>query len=250
MEKFQAFVAFLKITLNYHYNHRVCPAHDMNHSREMILLGRKIKALSLYKTLDLDEFEVACWIHSTDRSGTLRETIGFKNGMPMPEYLEKWKAFLTQLLADSPFDYNARDRIIDAVLQHAKKDDESKDSVLLTSLRIADKVVRFSTIGISSISANHRDNAFYDVKNPFNYDSTEETKLKSVYNDFCRVLEWYKMLPSDQARSLISIDDLKFQVLFQRRMGAQIAEIAEKKNEVENDIMKALGKYYELVKED
>jgi hypothetical protein len=250
MEDLRLFIANLIGILGPHYDHKVCPAHDLSHSKEMIRLARKIKAIPAYKTLDPDEFEVACIMHSTDRSNTLREVIGFKKGMPFGEFKTTWANYLRTLLATSPFDDVARERIIDAILQHAKKDDEPGDSVLLTALRIADKVVRFNSIGVMAIAANHRDNQFYDENNPFNYDSTEETKLKSVYNDYCRVLEWFKMLVCDAARNLIPLKQLKRYVEFMRWAGEDIAEITGVPNEVENDIKKALGKYYHLVSQE
>jgi hypothetical protein len=250
MNDLRKYIANLTGILVPHYDHKVCPAHDLSHSKEMIQLGRKIKAIPAYKTLDPDEFEVACIMHSTDRSITLREIIGFKKGMPFGEFKTTWSNYLKTLLNNSPFDDVARERIIDAILQHSKKYDDPGDSVLLTALRIADKVVRFNSIGIMAIAANHRDNQFYDENNPFNYDSTEETKLKSVYNDFCRVLEWYGLLPSDATRNLIPLEKLKRYVQFMRWAGEDIAEITGKINEVENNIEKAMGPYYYLVKRD
>jgi hypothetical protein len=242
------YVSYLYEILAVHYDHRVCPAHDLDHSREMIRMARQIKAIQHCKTLDLEEFEVACIIHSTDRSMTLRELMGLKSETPFKEMLDRWKSYLTKLLSLSPFDDTSRERIIDAVLQHPKKqDDLEHDSVLLTALRIADKVVRFGPLGILSMAANHRDNPLYDRNQPFNYTSSVENKLKSVYNDFCRVLEWYGMLPFDEARTLIPMEYLLYQINFMRKLGKQIAEITEKANESENDIIKALGKYYETV---
>ena len=243
------FCSSLISQLKYHYENRVCPAHDLSHSKEMILFGPRIKAIALCQKLNLDEFEVACLIHSTDRSSTLRDIIGFKNGMPPLEFKEKWSDFLYFLLKPGPFDQEAQDRIVNAILHHAKKDDDLKhDSVLLTALRIADKVVRFGALGVWSISANHRDKPMYQQDFPFNYTSTVESKLTSVYNDLCRVLEWYGMLPSDEARALITRENLDFQITFHRAIGKQISEITGIRNDSEDDIKKAMGQYYDRVK--
>lgn len=210
--------------------------HDVTHVERLAARGRKIGTILKF---DPDELAAAVWLHNLDRATLLGPEIKEAGGLAN---------YCRTLLIDSPFNPEQRERIIDAVLQHPKKDDDPSDSPLLTALRIADKLDRIGPLGILSIPAFRGPNLLpYDSKQPFGYDSTVEGKLKSIYNDFFRVLEWYGMLPSDEARSLVNIQRLRFFAEFLRMLGEEIAELTGAENLVEKDIRKALGTYYHQV---
>ncbi|MBI3442661.1 MAG: hypothetical protein HY007_02755 [Candidatus Sungbacteria bacterium] len=245
---FHAYLANLTATLISHYTPpNTGVGYDYNHIYEMLMWGPKIKALEPYRHLDLNEFVIAVWLHNTDRPALLKKEIGFvaDRRMSAGEFATVWAAYLHKLLVDSPFDEATRDRIVDAVIQHPKKFDEPGDSVLLTTLRIADKIVRFGPLGMIGQPANNRGHMFYDPKKPFGFGSTRESDLQTVYDDFMRVLEWYGILPSDEARSLVPISWIKAVLAFLRVMGEQIAMYTGKENLIELDLKKALGAYYE-----
>jgi hypothetical protein len=246
LETYLAYLNGLETVLLSHYTPpNTLVGYDYNHIFEMLVLGPRIKAFRLYEDLDLKEFSVAVWLHNTDRPTSLKDLIGFTKGMPEKDFKEVWGEYLRKLLEDSPFTEEVRNKIVGAVLEHPKKNDGPDDSVLLTALRIADKVVRFGPLGMMGQPSNNRGNVFYDLRKPFDYESTVEGRLKSVYNDYMRVLEWYAMLPSDEARSLIRPRWMEAQLLYLRVLGEQIAEYTGFPNGIESDIKKALGSFYE-----
>ncbi len=187
------FLKWLSDFLRPHYTPpAIAGGHDWTHVERLITLA---SGITRFLNFNMDEFQAAAWLHNLDRATNLKEVVKINGGL---------KAYCLKLLSEGPFDEDAQERIVDAVLQHNKKDDEPGDSTLLQALRIADKVDRFGPLGIMAISAHQGPNLIsYDPHNPFGYDSTAEDKLKSVYNNFMRVLEWYGMLPSAHARALI-----------------------------------------------
>jgi hypothetical protein len=187
---------------------------------------------------NMQEYEVACWLHNIDA------------GVEGKKPFDSVEPELRRLLAESPFDDTARERIIDAVRKHSKLKDEPGDSYLLTALRIADKLDRLgeATMGIiAACSMRGIQVMAYDPAHPFGYTSTVEGKLKSIYNDFMRQLEWYGMLPSDEARGLVPLTSMRFYVEFVRRFAVFIVNHHGGKNLVEKDLIQALGKYHRVI---
>jgi HD superfamily phosphodiesterase len=207
--------------------------HEFIHVERMIALAARISKIL---TFDMNEFRAAAWLHNLDRCPVFKPDIE-QHGL---------RGVCLNILAESPFSEEARERIGDTVLEHNKKEDEPGDSTLLTALRIADKLDRFGPLGILAAAAHQGPRLLaYDPERPFLYDSTEEGKLKSIYNNLFRILEWVTMLPSDEARDLINPRRMRFYIAFLRELGAEIAEVTGKPNEVEVDIKKALGSFYE-----
>ena len=228
------YLAWLKGVLEPRYTPPLVPAgNDRLHCDRMASYwGPRIRA---FLDFDLQEYEVTCWLHNLD--------VSVSSKMPW----SKTEPELRGLLAESPFDDEARNRIVDAIKQHAKFKDSPDDSTILQALRIADKVDKLddATMGIIGACAMRGVQVLaYDPVRPFNYASTEESKLRSIYNDFFRQLEWYGMLPSDEARALVSDDSMRFYVTFVRRFATFIARATGLTNESEGDIQKALGVYY------
>ncbi len=200
----------------------------------MEVMGPKIATILNFNS---DEYVAAVWLHNVDRNPETKTRIQ-RTGISLG-------AICLGFLLDSPFEEETKIRIVDAVLQHPKKDDDPSDSTLLTALRIADKLDRMGPLGIMA-SAAFRGNDLlpYDPQYPFGYSSTDEGKLRSCYNDLFRILEWYGMLPSEKARALVNHGRLLFFVNYIRELGNEIAEATGDANRVEDDIRQALGNYY------
>jgi len=233
--------------------------HDWPHVFRMLRMGPEIR-----KRLDFDlgEFCTAVILHNLDRSTLLRSIIKERglgwiraNFSNLPEDEGNREAMIRRMglelytrdnLSQSPFDDAARDRIVVAVLEHAKKDDElDKDSTVLTALRIADKLDRFGALGVlASAAFRGNEKPAYDPARPFSYASTEEGKLQSLYNDLMRILEWYAMLPFDWAREMVDRRRMWMFVNFIRDLGEEIADATGVPNAVEKDIEQALGPHY------
>lgn len=215
--------------------------YDLNHILEMVALGPRIAAIPRYSSLNRGEFEVAVWLHNTDRPDKLARMI--RKGDEGSD--RRWAGYLNEPLEGSPFSREERDRIVSAILEHPKLMDEPDDSVLLTALRIADKVVRFGPLGMMGQPANRgQTQMFYNPEDPFKWASTAERSLTHVINDYFRVLEWYTMLPCDEARSLIDPEDFAVQLAYLRQLGKQISRVTGKRNEIECCIARALGPHY------
>jgi hypothetical protein len=232
---FATYFALLKGVLIPAYTPPRAPAgNDHLHCDRMATYwGPRIRA---FLAFDTAEYLTACWLHNLDVTQTGKRPF------------EEIEPELWGLLGDSPFGREARGRIVDAVRQHPKFKDDPADSALLTALRIADKVDKLddATMGIIGACAMRGTQVLaYDPKQPFHYGSTDDGKLKSVYNDFMRQLEWYGMLPSDEARSLVADDSMRFYVQFLRRYGAFVARHTGLKDECDDDLQKALGPYYD-----
>lgn len=209
--------------------------HDVEHVHRMVALGERIRRATQL-SFDQGEYQAAVWLHNLDRLSMVR---GVEKLIPLNHLLE-------YLLKESRFDYMARARIIDAVLQHSKKDDEPNDTPLLTALRIADKLDRLGPLGIVSGVAHSASMPLYDPANPFGYGTTVEGQMKTVYQNLFRMIEWVGMLPSDTARGLIDEKDMRAYLSFVRAFGAEIARRHNVLNESEDDIKQALGEYYEM----
>lgn len=212
-------------------------AHGPVHITGMLALGPRIQGIGgLNGPLCFDpyEFEAAVWLHNADRADGLKKEL----------HLQTLQAVVYVLLEESPFDPETRSRIADAVLQHSKKDDEPGDSDLLSALRIADKINRFSATGVWSAASHCWYLEPYNRKNPFGYGGTAEENLRSQYSALFRGLEWVKMLPSDEARDLIDRRGLRLFIEFIRCLGEEIARDLGVENRSEEDIRKALGPYY------
>lgn len=220
---------------------RVTAGHDWPHCDRMAQWGPKILGIQGLPEqgrlrFDMDEYVTGCWLHNYDR------VAGVEGG--------NVEGDLRALLCDSPFATERREGIIADMKAHPKFMDEPRDDHRLTALRIADKLDRLddSTLGIMVACAfNGTRLLFYDPANPFHCASTAERALKSLYNDFTRQLEWYKMLPSDEARGLVNMESLRFYITFVRRFAAAVTRHLNCENLVEDDIRQAFGPYYPRV---
>lgn len=237
--------------------------HDTTHVERLISIGKIVQRITKLQ-FDWNEFVAAVWLHNLDRALKLRKEIeergaawAQKNQAYFDDLIhdeEDVKAFIRvrgleiycrELLEWSPFNEDARDRIVDAVLHHSKFADEPGDSPLLTALRIADKVDRMGPSGIRDAAA-HRGQVLppYDEQRPFGYGSTEEDRMKTLYDDLFRILEWYGMLPSEEARRVVNMEYFCFYILYVRMLGKEIADRLGIENKVEEDIKQALGQHY------
>ena len=207
--------------------------HDWLHVERMIQISREIHFLAF----DFVEFDAAAWLHNLDRAPRIIELCRTQG----------LRALCLDYLSGSPFDAGARERITGAVVEHSKRDDETDDDPLLTALRICDKVdrFRFAANALLAIGA-HRGAAHlpYDPERPYGYGSLAESHLRTVACDFFRVLEWYAMLPSDEARALIDREDVEFLLHIVRRFGREVARHLGVEDRIEHDIQRALGAYY------
>ena len=240
-ERETQFLQELEAKLIPYYTPPACPGgHDFLHVKSMIQLGSRIQLLMSDENRkpNLLEYDVTCWLHNIDRPHELNKEIGGDK--------RKLADICYDYLSGSPLSTEQRLRIVDAVIEHPKfKDDLDRDSSVLTAIRIADKVVRLGPDGIVSAAAFRGPELLaYNPNNPFGYQSTVEGKLKTVYNDFMRVLEWYEMLPFDWARDLVRERDMNAYLSFVRSFGRMIAQRCDVMNKVEEDIQRALGKYY------
>ena len=216
---------------------KIVPGHDYLHVERMLILGPRIQGILGHEgkrlVFDPDEYETAVWLHSLDR---------------VEEFRGRDEDITAEFLADSPYDHAARARIFDVLRQHAKRDDEPGDSPLLTAVRVADKIDRLTPINIVAAGASLANLLPYDPADPWWHGgSTAEPRLRTQLTAFFRVLEWYAMLPSDEARALVSPVGLKAQIVFLRTTAAWLADLLDVPNEMEADIRLALGKYYDEV---
>src|SRR3989338_10316833 len=188
---------------------------------------------------DLDEYFVAVDLHNLDAS------LSFKREIKERGY----RAVCERLLAPGPFNAEAKERIIRAVTEHSKKDDEPGDSDLSVALRSADKIDRFAPSMLPGCgTCNPNLLAYDDSPNPFwGGEGTREGEVKTQYKAYFRNLEWYGMLPSDEARALVNPRFLKLIVEFLRCFGSEIAGHLGIPNRAEDDIRMAFGKHYEHV---
>jgi len=241
------FLQFLKKQLGELYQTKyaggIC--HDVDHVRRVEAFGPRI-AEATGLVFDPDEWVAAVWLHNLDRipGESYRKLYGPQPPMisaPLP--VVDWS--YDDWLQKSKFDAEARNRIIDAVQQHSKFKDDPADSHLLTALRIADKLDSLGPIGIVRSVSGRSTLPLYDPQKPFGFGSTVEGRMKTVYDDFFRVVEWVGMMPSDAARALINKQEFRANIDYLRALGREIAGRLGVDNLVEQDIKKALGSYYE-----
>ncbi len=217
---------------------RVKGAHDFTHVERMVSYSPKIQGVMGHEgrrlSFDPQEYVTACWLHNLDR---------------VPEVQELGdEATARILLAESPYDAEARERLVDVLRQHSKKDDEPGDSHLLTAVRIADKLEGFEPRNLLGCGASLPALLPYDPAHPYwRGGTTVESQLKTQLAGIFRVVEWYAMLPSDEARALVPPVCLKAQITWLRAMGIRLADYLGVRNEMEADISRALGPHYESV---
>lgn len=222
-------------------------AHDVWHVIRMVKLGSRIRQ-HCQLTFSLQEFEIAAWLHNIDRVQPYLSDIELLESSGH-SYKEALAVVVERFFRDrgNPFfeGVEAEARIIRAVVQHSKKDDEAGDSHLLTALRVADKLDRLNPLGVLSVASFRSSQVpLYDPKQPLACESTAEGRMKSVYEEFFRLIEWVGMLPSDDARGLIVKEELLALINFVRAVGAQLSRECDVPNIVEDNIKKALGAYY------
>ena len=205
--------------------------HDLVHVRGVERLGEKI--FPHMPNVVPEEYRVAVWLHNVDRCPLLKREAEEDGG----HY-----SHFHRLLWNCPFDGDGQKRIINAVLNHSKKEDDlTKDSPLLTALRIGDKLDRFTPLNIMAGPAHRSDIPHYDVSQPFGYQTNRPCHLKYyLWN-----LEWYAMLPYDWARGLVDKVYFRLFLSFIRELGRDIAERHQIPNGIEGEIRTALGRYYE-----
>lgn len=214
----------------YHLPH-VLGGHDMLHVKRMEKLGERI--LPNMPTVDPAEYKVTVWLHNLDRCVALKEDIVKRGGI---------QVFMRLLLQNSPFGEEQKERIIDAVSRHNKRDDDlTNDSPLLIALRIADKLDRFTPLNIMSGSAHRSNIPHFDFGMPFDYRNNKPCHLKYyLWN-----VEWYGMFPYDWARNLVDKEFFAGFLSFIRQTGRDISERLEIPNEIEKELRLALGRYYD-----
>lgn len=206
----------------------VSGGHDWRHVMGVASIGEKID----YLDFDLDEFRVASRLHNLDR-------LEHAESIDVEECMKA-------RLCTSNFSPNSSNRIIDAVMRHSQKDIQKGDSNLLIALMDSDKLDRFTPRNIIDAGA-HAENAgvpSFLMENPFGFTSTREKDRISSWLGFMANLEWVGMLSCDEARKLIDPEYLKLFISFLRLFGREIAEATGEDNKSEEDIKKALGKYY------
>jgi len=229
---FSDFLNWLGETLRPHYMPpNVLGGHDMVHVEGVLRLGERI--FPHMPEVVPDEYRAAAWLHNLDRCLSLKDSVRKSGGAA---------GFALELLRRSPFSADSRARIIDAVLQHSKKDDDlENDSLLLTALRIADKLDRLTPMNVLAGAAHRSDLPHYDAETPFDYRRNKPNHLKYLLWNF----EWYGMLPYDWARELVDPDFFRLFLSFLRELGRDISERHGIPNEIEAEIQSALGVYYE-----
>ncbi|HVM77101.1 MAG TPA: hypothetical protein VMU07_03045 [Candidatus Paceibacterota bacterium] len=215
----------------------VSRGHDFYHIERMVARGPEIRE---YLVFEMDEYVAAVWLHNVDRCVPLKQLTAELGGL---------RKCILSLLEGSDFSPEAKERIIDAVLQHSKKDDEPGDSPLLLALRVADKLDRFIPTLLVEAPASWGHLPIFVAQHPFGYDPTEAGERgtaghQSIYQTYYRVLEWIPMMP-EWARGLIRRDHLRLFITFLRLLGAQAADQFHVTNQVEDDIRHALGPCYE-----
>jgi hypothetical protein len=205
-------------------------------------LGRRlqgVQGLNGPMKFDLAEYDAAVDLHNIDRSHSFDKEIE-ASGYAVVCY---------RLLENSPFSGEAKGRIVQAAVEHGKKDDEPGDSDLAVALRCADKLDRFFPSAIVGCGTSHPHLFPYDESpHPFwGGSSTRENDLKTQYKMFFRPLEWYRMLPSDEVRALIKPRFLKLFIDFLRCLGEEASDYLGIENRAEDDLRTAFGKHYDSV---
>lgn len=185
-----------------------------------------------------NEFVTAVWLHNVDRTPGFRAAIA----------TESIRTVLLKLLQGSPFDTEARERIVSAAdpKNHGRRDDDPADTLLLGALRLADKWDRIGPLGVIGGPAFRGSRMLpYDPGNPFGYEDTAEHGMKTLYHDFFRILEWVRDFPLVRELCNEHPHRLRFFLAYVRAFGAEVAERHDIENRVEEDIEKAMGFFYE-----
>lgn len=207
--------------------------HDVTH---VLRLLETQKEIAEFLDFDRYEYQAAVWLHNADRSRQLLESFpGASLEVALAKFLEP-----------SPFDELARNRIVTAVLEHGKRDDGPNDSGLLQALRLADKWDRLGPLGVISWPAFRGSYLLpYNPANPFGYDSTAEGRMKTLYDGFFRILEWYSHFPLIRRLVGRHPERLRLFLDFVRAFGSEVGRCHNTPNQVEEDIKRALGSYYD-----
>ncbi len=260
----EKFFAELEKKLAPHYGPpNYSAGNDIDHIRRVIQIAESARGIDLNHNrvldFDSDELRAAALLHEMDRSKSLGKRVlrsgkkWAKNHLSQGEFLNEKalrkigiRQMVLYYLRGSGFSTEAKTRIVNAVIEHPKfADDLENDSGVLIALRIGDKIDRMGPLGLISAAAHRGGSAsLYDFNHPFGYGSTEEGRLKTIYDDHFRVFEWYAMLPCNAARRLAKPRFL-IRIFFMRELAKEIASASGVKNRVEEDLRKALGMYYE-----
>ncbi|HLD34959.1 MAG TPA: hypothetical protein VJB62_03795 [Patescibacteria group bacterium] len=231
------YLAMLKKTLTPLYTPpAIAGGHDLTHVLRMECLFYRLAGFiydQLSGIIQQAEYITAVWLHNIDRSKLVKK--------PSPQ---ETKIACDDLLRASPFSADSKDRIIDAVLQHAKWDDDPDDSFLLQALRLADKTDRIGVVGVICGAAFRGSIMLpYDPANPFKYQRLTEDDMRTLFQDYWRILEWWPKYPI--LRAFVGSQPLKEFLTFVRMYAAHIARMHEIPNTVEKNISQALGDCYE-----
>ncbi|MBI2064444.1 MAG: hypothetical protein HYT62_00100 [Candidatus Yanofskybacteria bacterium] len=201
--------------------------HDWTHPSRMLKIGEKLKHFILF---DNREFKAAVTLHNVDRIKSYRERI----------FNEGFGTVCRNLLFGIGFSEEAENRIIDAVEKHSKLD-KPDDSSLLIALRSADRLDWLGPIGVVGAAYMWTINGMYGDPDPFTL--TERGNPRNFYQDAIRQTEWYRMLPSDEVRSIVD-PHMPGRLCFLRSFAAEISDRHGIENMVERDLKRALGLHY------
>lgn len=220
--------------------------YDYNHVAEMTGLYDKFtKSVPRTAVVTRFVYMVTVLLHNTDRPDALKAQLG----IPSEGWKKRWEEYLRERLADFPGDGSKREEIIYAILQHSKRDDAPEDPILLTMLRVADKIVRFGALGIKGQAANRgRTAMFYNPVNPYQYadPGVDLAKIEDGMNvavDELRVTEWTGMIP-EFMMAMMPWHKVARTVQIIRWTGAEIAEQLGIEDRTEDCLRKALGVHY------
>ena len=226
---FLAYFAGLVEVLRQHYTMpHVDGPHDWTHPERMVNIGKELEPLIPFHW---HEFLVAVWLHNLDRAHFYRAHIQ-ELGLA---------GLCFELLDSSPFDADAKARIVDAVEKHLKLD-QPGDSLLLKAVQSADRLDWLGSIGIVGAAYFWTANGVYaDPSDPFA--PWEKGVPRNFWQDAIRQTEWYAMLPSDEVRA-IADRYMPARLSFLRAFAAEVSARHGVQNMVERDLQKALGPDY------
>lgn len=210
--------------------------HGPDHHQRMQNMYDEIS--NLIPGVDEKEYLAAVWLHSLDRHESVKKLSK-----------EELSFLLNVLLACSGFsETSSRQRIVSAVLEHSKFMDDPDDSPLLQALRLADKWDRIGALGVfSGLMWLGMRMPLYKAKKPFGYGSTAEGGhgYQTNYENFYRVLEWYKLFPL--IRELVRRHPRRLWNFLDalRAFAEEVSEAHGVPNTVEYDIHRCLGEFYD-----
>lgn len=221
-----AYLAWLESQLTPAYTARtVIPGHDTSHVLRMIARAPLITHLP---DLDQDELRAAIWLHNLDRAPDLN--------IMLADIADGARYYLK----DSPFTYEAQQRIAEAVGKH---DGRKPGSTLLTALQALDRLDRMNALGVLTAATTHgMDKPLYIPRNPFRYELGEGGHPFSVYDDLAgRIMEFPQMIPLEM-RYLIDVRGMRDLVAYVRALAGHVCRAHGLRNGVEQDLIKALGR--------